>query len=145
MPTNKPFMASKKQLHRLTGIVSLLKRSDDVTAEKIISELKAVELETGISLGTGAKTVYRDIQTLREEYKCPVQYDQRRACYTLTDKQWSFPVPTLLNETEILAVIIGAKFSEILFAPDWRPAENQRRSPEADAGEYLRRADQGPA
>ena len=118
MPTNKPFVASKKQLHRLTCIVSLLKRSDDVTADKIIGELRGAEQDTGISLGTGAKTVYRDMQTLREEYKCPVVYDSRRACYTLSDKQWSFPVPTLLNETEILAVIIGAKFAEKLFAPE---------------------------
>ena len=118
MPTNKPFVASKKQLHRLTCIVSLLKRSDDGTADKIIGELRGAEQDTGISLGTGAKTVYRDMQTLREEYKCPVGYDPRRACYTLPDKQWSFPVPTLLNDTEILAVIIGAKFAEKLFAPE---------------------------
>ena len=88
MPTNKPFVASKKQLHRLTCIVSLLKRSDDVTADKIIGELRGAEQDTGISLGTGAKTVYRDMQTLREEYKCPVVYDSRRACYTLSDKQY---------------------------------------------------------
>jgi len=118
MPTNKPFVASKKQLHRLTSIVCLLKQSDNVTVEKIREELKGAEKDTGISLGTGAKTVYRDMLTLREEYQCPVGYDPRRACYTLTDKQWSFPVPTLLNDTEILAVIIGAKFADMLFASE---------------------------
>lgn len=113
----KTFVASRKQLHRLARIVAMLKQSDNITLDKILECFRATEYENGALLTCGAKTVYRDLKILRDEYNCPLEYNAKRLGYTLMDKRWDFPAPALLNDSELLAVVIGAKFSQDILPP----------------------------
>lgn len=109
------FIASRKQLHRMSAIVALLKKNNSVTMKKIKNELDATEFSEGAYLGCGNRTIQRDIKVLKEEYFAPIEYNKSKCAYLLTDKEWSFQVPSLLNADELLAITIGGKLSQDIF------------------------------
>lgn len=116
-PEIKGFTASRKQLQRMAIIVAMLKEREWVRMKSIIQRLEATEFEAGAYLGCGNRTIQRDIRILHDEYQAPVEYSRSEAAYTLTDKEWTFQVPALLNPDELLAVMIGGKLSRDIF-PD---------------------------
>lgn len=105
----KTFVPSRKQLHRFNAIVWLLKQNLNVTLDIILEHLRTTLYDDGSSLECGPKTVYRDLQILRDEYQCPLEYDASQFHYVMTNKQWDLPVPSLMNDTELLAAIVGAR------------------------------------
>ena len=109
------FTASRKQIHRMAAIVALLKKREWVKMREIVRTLDRTEFETGAYLACCNRTIQRDIRVLKEEYQAPVEYSKKEAAYTLTDKEWSFQVPALLNADELLAVMLGGKISLDLF------------------------------
>ena len=64
-----------------------------------------------------SRTLRRDIEILKKEYNCPMDYDRSGHCYTLYNKAWNFTVPTVMNDSELLAVVIGGKFSKDILPP----------------------------
>lgn len=70
-----------------------------------------------IRLSCTERTVRNDIYILQKEYGCPVEYAPSLHKYVLWDKEWSFSVPALMNADELLAVIIGEKFSKDILPP----------------------------
>ena len=113
--TQKTFVPTRKQLHRLSSIVSLLKQEGTVSLYGILEYFQEAKDAAGVALTCGAKTVYRDLQILRETYKCPFEYDASHRCYVLKDKQWDLPVPAILNDSELFAAVMGARFTQIIF------------------------------
>lgn len=111
------FIASRRQLHRMAAIVVLLKKREWVTMKKIKEELDATEFTDGAYLACGNRTIQRDIKALREEYFAPIEYSKSQCAYSLTDKEWYFNVPSLLNADELLAITIGGKLSQDIFPP----------------------------
>ena len=111
------FIASRRQLHRMAAIVVLLKKREWVTMKKIKEELDATEFTDGAYLACGNRTIQRDIKVLREEYFAPIEYSKSQCAYSLTDKEWYFNVPSLLNADELLAITIGGKLSQDIFPP----------------------------
>ena len=55
------FIASRKQLHRMALIVTLLKKRSWVKMKTIKNALDATEFSTGAYLGCGNRTIQRDI------------------------------------------------------------------------------------
>lgn len=117
-PTEKAFLPSRKQLHRLNRIVWLMKQNPKVTLVNIIDNLRETTYDAGMSLECGPKTVYRDLQVLRDEYQCPIEYDASLFHYVMTDKKWDLPVPALMNDTELLAAVVGAWFLRNILPKD---------------------------
>lgn len=111
----KGFIASRKQLQRMAIIVTMLKEREWVRMKSIIKRLEETELEGGAYLGCGNRTIQRDIKILQKEYHAPIEYSKSEAAYILYDREWSFPVPALLNSDELLAVMIGGKLSQDIF------------------------------
>lgn len=109
----------RMQVYRLARIASLLKKNGCPTAEKLLLEYEKLEFEEGKTIRArySLRTVYRDIDVLRHEFGCPIEFDRIRKVYYLTDHNWEFNCPAQLPESAMLALIVGARIAEDVF-PD---------------------------
>ena len=109
----------RMQVYRLARIASLLKTNGCPTAEKLLREYEKLEFEEGKTIRArySLRTVYRDIDVLRHEFGCPIEFDRIRKVYCLTDHNWEFNCPAQLSESAMLALIVGARIAEDVF-PD---------------------------
>ena len=109
------FTASRKQLHRMAAIVTLLKQHEWVTMKCILERMAETEFTDGAYLGCKNRTIQRDIKALQMEYQSPIEYSKVKSAYRLSSKEWTFQVPALLNPDELLAIVIGGKLSQDIF------------------------------
>lgn len=100
---------------RQAHIVSVLKQGRRVNVEKLQEELRNTELPDGSNLGCGRHTVLRDIQILDEKYGCRIKYSHSDRSYYMENPNWTFKVPALLDENDLLAVILGGKVAGDIF------------------------------
>ena len=109
----------RMQVFRLARIASLLKKNSCPTAEKLLKEYEKLEFEEGRTIRAkySLRTVYRDIDTLRNDFDCPVEFDRAGKAYYLTDHNWEFNCPAHLSESAMLALVIGSRIAEEVF-PD---------------------------
>ena len=109
----------RMQVFRLARIASLLKKNSCPTAEKLLKEYEKLEFEEGRTIRAkySLRTVYRDIDTLRNDFDCPVEYDRANKVYYLKDHDWEFNCPAHLSESAMLALVIGSRIAEEVF-PD---------------------------
>ena len=112
-------MPPRMQILRMARIASLLKKNSCPTAEKLLREYERLELEDGKTIRAkySLRTVYRDIDALRNEFDCPVKYDRVNKTYYLEDHNWEFNCPAQLSESAMLALVIGGRIAEDVF-PD---------------------------
>ena len=70
----------RMQVYRLARIASLLKKNGCPTAEKLLLEYEKLEFEEGKTIRArySLRTVYRDIDVLRHEFGCPIEFDRIR-------------------------------------------------------------------
>lgn len=102
---------SKKQLKRMIRFVAKLKENRYPNCASFTKDLKNADLNDNVNISCTGKTVQRDIKTLREEFKAPIEYDYDMKGYYLTHHGWDFPCP-LFEEREMLASVIGARIAE---------------------------------
>jgi len=107
------------QVFRLARIASLLKKNSCPTAERLLKEYEKLEFEEGRTIRAkySLRTVYRDIDALRNDFDCPVEYDRANKVYYLKDHNWEFNCPAHLSESAMLALVIGSRIAEEVF-PD---------------------------
>lgn len=112
-------MPPRIQIFRLARIAALLKKNSCPTAERLLKEYESLEFEEGKTVRAkySLRTVYRDIDTLRNDFGCPVKYDRANKVYYLEDRNWEFYCPAQLSESAMLALIIGGRIAEDVF-PD---------------------------
>ena len=110
------FAASRKQIRRMAVIVATLKKGD-CTMDDIQYEIDKVTRRDGSRLNCSERTLRSDMDILRREFGCPVEYDQSLHRYVLRDKGWEFSVPALLSGSELLALVIGGKLSHDILPP----------------------------
>ena len=112
-------MPPRMQILRMARIASLLKKNSCPTAEKLLREYEKLELEEGKTIRAkySLRTVYRDIDSLRNDFGCPVKYDRVNKTYYLDDHNWEFNCPAQLSESALLALVIGGRIAEDVF-PD---------------------------
>lgn len=115
-PAKSDFVASRKQIKRMARIVALLKKGD-LTMRDILADLEDSTIRGTTDISCASRTVRRDIEILKKEYNCPLDYDRSGHCYTLYNKSWEFTLPAVLNNSELLAIVIGGKFSKDILPP----------------------------
>jgi len=110
-------MPPRMQILRMARIASLLKKNSCPTAEKQLREYEKLELEDGKTIRAkySLRTVYRDIDSLRNDFGCPVKYDRLNKTYYLDDHNWEFNCPAQLSESAMLALVRGARIAEEVF------------------------------
>lgn len=105
MPVNK------NRLLRLVRLVAELKENRYPNCESFASKLCELDISDGKPLSCTAKTVQRDIKTLKNDFNAPIAYDQERKGFYLKHHGWEFRCP-IFQESELLASIIGARLAE---------------------------------
>ncbi len=113
---NKATM-SRIQLHRLARIASLLQKNAYPTSESLLREYYNLEHVDGLTRRDkySIRTVYRDIDTLKTDFNCPIAYDRSVPGYYLKHHGWDFNCPADLSESAMLALMVGAKIAEDVF------------------------------
>ena len=101
--------STRKLYRRMAFIVEYLKSHSDVTLENLIEGIIESDLGAGPQGKCSRQSVYRAINTLSEKYKCPVRYDVPTHTYVLDNPDWEFVAPTILSDSELLALTLGAK------------------------------------
>lgn len=126
-------MYNRVQLKRLVKIVELLRENRYPNSKRIVAALeKSVtsDLDELDDLRCSEKTAKRDIKLLQEEFHCPLMFDRANNGYFLTNRDWDFFYPAILDETEMLAMFLGLRLAEQVM-PDPLKSEIQH------AVEYL--------
>jgi predicted DNA-binding transcriptional regulator YafY len=108
MPVNK------KQLQRLIRLVAQLKENRYPNCKTFIENLQNADILEDIDAKLCRKTILRDIKLLKEEFKAPIRFDRQNNGYYLA-KGWDLKVPQFLNESEMLAAVLGAHLAEEIF------------------------------
>ena len=108
---------TRKLYRRMAFIVDYLKSHSQVTIENLIEGIVGAGLGSGPQGKCSRQSVYRAMNTLMAKYKCPLRYDVPKHSYVLDDQEWEFVAPTILSDSELLALTLGAKF-----AHDFLPA-----------------------
>lgn len=101
----------------MARIVALLKKNLMPTPEKLLKEYEKLEFEENqlIKAKYSLRTVYRDVDSLKNDFHCPIEYDRANKGYYLTDHTWEFNCPAQLSESAMLALILGARIAEDIF------------------------------
>ena len=80
------FAASRKQIRRMAVIVATLKKGD-CTMDDIQYEIDKVTRRDGSRLNCSERTLRSDMDILRREFGCPVEYDQSLHRYARLSSQ----------------------------------------------------------
>jgi predicted DNA-binding transcriptional regulator YafY len=89
---------SKKQLLRLFYLVSELKANNYPNCSTVAMYMRRADLEDNQHLCCSTKTIFRDIQTLKNDFGAPIDFDKHNNGYRLTDRSWEFlllPLPSM--------------------------------------------------
>ena len=106
---------NKKQLHRLTRIVSLLKENRYPNSASLVKEFRKMEELHNLNIACSKETVKRDMKALADEFNCPLGFDRKKNGYYLKHHGWNFSCPAVLDENEMLASVLGARIAEEIF------------------------------
>ena len=114
---------------RLVRLVAQLKENRYPNCESFAVAMRQADLTENLNLACSAKTIYRDIQTLKSDFGAPIEFDPTRNGYYLKHHGWSFSCPDI-DENEMVAAILGARVAEHIFPS---PLKQEVR----DAVDYL--------
>ena len=72
---------SKKQLVRLVRLVAQLKENRYPNCTRFSEEMRQADLDENLNLACTPKTIFRDIQTLKNDFDAPIEFDKVRTGY----------------------------------------------------------------
>lgn len=121
---------SKKQLVRLVRLVAQLKENRYPNCARFAEEMRQADLEENLNVACTPKTIFRDIQTLKQDFDAPIAFDRARNGYYLKHHGWNFACPQIFDDSEMIAAVLGARVAEHIFPA---PMKKQIR----DAVDYL--------
>ena len=105
----------KKQLQRLIRLVAQLKENRYPNCASLASDMRRADLEDNLNLACTPKTIFRDIQTLKNDFDAPIRFDKSRNGYYLAHHGWTFSCPRIHDDAEMLAAVLGARVAEHIF------------------------------
>lgn len=82
---------AKKQLLRLIHLADLLKANKYPNCSSFAAIMRQLDLEENLNVVCTPKTIHRDIQTLKNDFNAPIEFNSSRNGYFLTDLSWDFP------------------------------------------------------
>ncbi len=117
MPVNK------KQLLRLIKLVAELKENRYPNCQAFADKLLKLDQYQNENVACKAKTIQRDIKTLKDDFGAPIEFDFKNNGFYLASHGWNFECPILQDE-EMMASVFGAKVAEDIFP---EPVKSQIR------------------
>lgn len=106
---------NKKQLQRLIRLVAQLKENRYPNCASFAGTLRRADLDENLNLACTEKTIYRDIQTLKDDFGAPIRFNKARNGYYLSRPGWTFSCPQIYDDSEMLAAVLGARVAEHIF------------------------------
>ena len=82
---------TKKQMLRILRLVELLKSDRYPNCSSFARMMHQADIDENLNISCTAKTIFRDIQTLKNDFNAPIKFDPVRNGYYLTDLSWNFP------------------------------------------------------
>lgn len=82
---------AKKQMLRILRLVELLKSDRYPNCSSFARMMHQADIDENLNITCTAKTIFRDIQTLKNDFNAPIKFDTVRNGYYLTDLSWNFP------------------------------------------------------
>lgn len=89
---------AKKQLLRFFYLISELKAKHYPNCSTVAAEMRRADLEDNQNLCCSTKTIFRDIQVLKNDFGAPIIFDKQNNGYYLQDDSWEFlllPLPAM--------------------------------------------------
>lgn len=105
----------KKQLQRLIRLVAQLKENRYPNCASFAADMRKADIEENLNLSCTTKTIFRDIQLLKDDFSAPIDFDKSRNGYYLTRRDWNFSCPQIYDDSEMLAAVLGARVAEHIF------------------------------
>ena len=115
----------KKQLLRLIRLVAQLKENRYPNCSSFAAAMRKADLDENLNVSCTPKTIFRDIQTLKDDFNAPIKFDKVRNGYYLSKRNWNFSCPQIYDDSEMLAAVIGARIAEHIFP---NPMQEQIRN-----------------
>lgn len=101
---------SSRQMQRLLLIVEELKKNQYPNRNDLVKFLKSAEYNIdkgGYSVST--RTLARDIETLKNEFNAPIDFDHEANGYYLKDPEWDFETP--VKDTDLSLFLLGLRIA----------------------------------
>ena len=114
---------NKKQLIRLIKLVAELKENRYPNCHSFAEKLRKSDIDCNMNVSCKAKTIQRDIKTLKDDFDAPIEFDFRNNGFYLAHHGWNFVCPSLQDE-DMMASVFGAKVAEDIFP---EPVKSQIR------------------
>ena len=105
MPSNK------KQILRFIKFIAELKRNTYPNSKSFAEYLRKIDIEENINIACNARTIQRDIETLKKDFNAPIKFDHEQNGFYLDNKFWEFQCP-LLNDDVIITSMLGVRLAE---------------------------------
>ena len=86
---------SKKQLLRITRLLSLLRARRYPNCTTFVRMLRNADVYENLNIVCSEKTIYRDIQVLKNDFHAPIKFNKSRNGYYLTNPAWNFSNPDI--------------------------------------------------
>lgn len=77
--------------------------------------MRQADLDENLNVACTPKTIFRDIQTLKNDFDAPIAFDKVRNGYCLKHHGWNFSCPQIYDDNEMLAAVLGARVAEHIF------------------------------
>lgn len=102
---------NKKQLLRMIRFVAELRRNAYPNAATFTRKLRELDLDENLNLACSARTVMRDVETLRNDFAAPISFSTENNGYFLTNSCWELKVP-FMDDEMVMAAMLGAQLAE---------------------------------
>ena len=105
MPVNK------KQLLRMIRFVAELRRNAYPNAATFVRKLRELDTDENLNIACSERTVMRDLDTLRGDFKAPISFSAENNGYFLTNPYWELKVP-FMDDEMVMAAMLGAQLAQ---------------------------------
>ena len=99
----------------MVRLVAQLKENRYPNCSRFSEEMRQADLDENLNVACTPKTIFRDIQTLKNDFDAPIRFDRVRNGYYLAHHGWNFSCPQIYDDSEMLAAVLGARVAEHIF------------------------------
>jgi len=105
MPVNK------KQILRMIKFVAELRKNSYPNTYSFVRKLREADDNENLNISCSERTIARDLEVLRQDFKAPIEFSPENNGYFLTNQYWNFQMPIQAEEA-IIGALLGARIVE---------------------------------
>ena len=106
-----------RQALRLMKFVAEMRKNNYPNAGSFARLLRRADLEENVPCKCSTRTIMRDIETLKNEYNAPIEYDAVNRGYFLLNSKWELNVPLMNDDVLSMSMLSTRLASDFLPEP----------------------------